>query len=118
MPVRACGITSVIHAMIMKDATAIACLAFASSGRGENHSASGTPTVRIPPTTLRVPGTANAAAGTVCSVVATNATQDEAYLARRIVAPGRTKLHSSRCLRDKFPPLSDSAPNRQDEAIR
>src|SRR5579863_5388347 len=110
--------TSVIQAMIMNDATANACLAFVSSGKGKNHTASGTPTVRIPPITLRVPGTANAALGTVCSVVATNATQGESCLARRIVAPEKTKLHSSRCRIDKFPPPSDLAPNLQDVAVR
>src|SRR5580700_1317510 len=104
--------------MIMNDATASACFAFASSGRGRNHTASGAPNVRIPAITLRVPGAANAVVGTVWSVVATNATQGESYLARRIVAPGKTKLHSSRCRRDKFPQPSDSAPNLQDEAGR
>ena len=36
------GIISEIHAMIIKDATARACLAVASSRRGANHNVTGT----------------------------------------------------------------------------
>src|ERR1051326_6793702 len=110
MPVRACGITSVIQAMIMKDATASACLELDSSGRGENHSPMGTAIVSTPPIILRPVGKARSAVRTVCSVVPTNEVdpQGASYLARRIVAPESSKLHSSHYPRRKFLHFSHS----------
>src|ERR1700686_1081009 len=53
IPVRACGTASVIHATIMKKATARACLGVSCRGRGENHKMAGSRMERAPPISFR-----------------------------------------------------------------
>src|ERR1700732_3271861 len=107
----------------MNDATASACRELIANGRGENHNATGTATVRTPPIALRVAGPLRTstigAARTVCSVVPTtelvlqpfpfvpteadscaftliaDPNSELDFLAGRIVAPESSKLHSS-----------------------